>query len=98
MGVFCIGQIASHCASHAAPPKGIEYMNVSWVRLGHEASRYKMAFLFISSFETLANLPVSRSLASKFCCSMISQLAVVPTHTSVQKKKIGMSKGRSSAG
>ena len=47
---------------------------------------------------TLANLLPARSLASKFCWSMTSQLAVVPTHTRAQKIQIGMSKGRRKAG
>ena len=61
-------------------------MKVSCVRFGQLASRYRIAFLFISSFDTFLNLPEPRSFASKFCCSMISQLAVVPTHTSAQNR------------
>ena len=57
-----------------------------------------MAFLFISSFDTLANLRPARSLASKFCCSMYSQLTVVPTHTAVHSAKIGLSNGWSQSG
>ena len=95
MGVFCIGHCSSTARNHALPPNGIEYMNMSCVRLGQEAMRYRIAFLFISSFDCLT---VVRSLASKFCWSITSQFTLVPTHTSAQKRKIGMSKGRRKLG